>query len=232
MTSSAALFTAIGVLAALRQRDRNGQSQRVDVAMFDAVVSMTDLVTNLASLGQERMPFPTPFIVDTFRASDGWFVMQLVREHQFERLASAVGHPEWVTDPRFADRVGWGEHVEDVLRPGIEAWAATLTKLEAAQALTAAGVAAGPCNSAGEVITDPHLAQHHMLVEMPRPDGGPDGEARPVLIPGNPIKLSNVAEGPEHRVPWLGEHTRDILCAELGLDDAELQALADEGVIA
>ena len=66
-----------------------------------------------------------------------------------------------------------------------------------------------------------------MLVEMPRPDGVDE----PVLIPGNPVKLSGVAEGPETRVPWVGEHTADVLGEELGLDDAELEALRAEGVI-
>ena len=62
---------------------------------------------------------------------------------------------------------------------------------------------------------------------MPR-----DGAERPVLIPGNPVKLSKVAEGPETRVPWVGEHTRGVLAAELGLDDTELDALHEQGVIA
>ena len=91
----------------------------------------------------------------------------------------------------------------------------------------AAGIAAGPSLTAPEVIADPHVAQHHMLVEMPRSDDGPD----PVLVPGNPVKLSKVAEGPETRVPWLGEHTNDVLGAELGLTDAELSTLRSEGVI-
>ena len=113
------------MLAALRHRDRTGEGQQVDVAMYDATVAMTDIVTNLASLGVERRAFPQPFILDVFRASDGWFVMQLVREHQFERLARVVERPEWIGDARLATRAGWGEHLDDVLRPGIEAWAAT-----------------------------------------------------------------------------------------------------------
>jgi crotonobetainyl-CoA:carnitine CoA-transferase CaiB-like acyl-CoA transferase len=66
-----------------------------------------------------------------------------------------------------------------------------------------------------------------MMVEMPRVDG----VDQPVLIPGNPVKLSAVAEGPETRVPWVGEHTDEILRTELGLDDAELDSLRAEGVI-
>jgi crotonobetainyl-CoA:carnitine CoA-transferase CaiB-like acyl-CoA transferase len=225
---SAALFSTIGVLAALRHRDATGQGQRVDIAMYDAVVAMTDIVMNFASLGREQRGFPQPLILDTFRAADGWFVVQLVREHQFERLAGVVGHLEWIDDARFATRAGWGQHLDDVLRPGIETWASKLGKFEAAKLLTAAGVAAGPCHTAREVIDDPHLRSRSMVVEMPRSDD-PD---RPVLVPGNPVKLSKMIEGPETRVPWLGEHTRAVLAKELDLDDDQLDRLEGDGVIA
>src|SRR5204862_6833096 len=89
---SSALFASIGILAALRHRDRTGEGQHVDVAMLDATVAMTDIVTNFASLGLPSQPHPPPYILDTFKAADGWFVMQLVREHQFERLAETIGH--------------------------------------------------------------------------------------------------------------------------------------------
>ena len=224
---SSALYAVIGVLAALRHRDRTGEGQHVDVAMLDATVAMTDIVTNFASMGMPRVPYPAPYILDTFRAADGWFVIQLVREHQFERLAEVVGRPEWKDDPRLTERAGWGAHLEDVVRPGVEAWAATRTKAEAAEELTAAGVAAGPCFDAAEVIADPHLAKRRMLVELARTDGVDD----PVLVPGNPVKLSAVEETPEDRVPWVGEHTRRVLHDELGLTDAELDALRDEGVL-
>jgi crotonobetainyl-CoA:carnitine CoA-transferase CaiB-like acyl-CoA transferase len=100
--------------------------------------------------------------------------------------------------------------------------------VEAAKELTAAGVAAGPCFHSSDVITDPHLERRHMVVEMERVDGVDE----PVLIPGNPVKLSKVAEGPETRVPWVGEHTRTVLHDELGLSDEQLDALSTQGVIA
>jgi crotonobetainyl-CoA:carnitine CoA-transferase CaiB-like acyl-CoA transferase len=89
-------------------------------------------------------------------------------------------------------------------------------------------VAAGPCFDAGEVIADEHLARRHMLVEMERTDG----VEQPVVVPGNPVKLSKMTEGPETRVPWVGEHTVEVLRAELSLDDVELTELAKAGVIA
>jgi crotonobetainyl-CoA:carnitine CoA-transferase CaiB-like acyl-CoA transferase len=224
---SSALFATVGILAALRHRDLTGEGQCVDVAMLDATVAMTDIVTNFASLGMPSQPYPAPYILDTFRASDGWFVIQLVREHQFERLAETVGHREWLDDPRLAERAGWGEHLEDVIRPGIEGWAAARTKLEAAQALMAAGVAAGPCLESHEVMRDPHLAARNMLVSLARTDG----VEQPVIVPGNPVKLSNVPDEPDERVPWLGEHTVEVLRSDLGLDDEQVAALAEAGII-
>ncbi|HEX7522490.1 MAG TPA: CaiB/BaiF CoA-transferase family protein [Acidimicrobiia bacterium] len=225
---SSALFGVIGVLAGLRHRDLTGEGQYVDIAMLDAMVAMTDVVTNFWSMGvRPETEKALEVICEGFRASDGFVVVQIIREHQFERLADLVGAPEWKEDPRFATRAGWAPLLESVIRPAVEAWASARTKLEAAQELTAAGIAAGPSNAAPDVIADPHVAARDMLVEMPRTDG----VAEPVLIPGNPVKMSKVAEGPETRVPWVGEHTDDVLRTELALDDAHLASLRAAGVI-
>ncbi|MGH9138564.1 MAG: CaiB/BaiF CoA transferase family protein [Acidimicrobiales bacterium] len=210
---SAALFAVIGVLAALRHRDRTGEGQYVDVAMLDAVLSMTDIVTNLWSLGVRSLDGDVRLILETFEASDGWFVLQVVRDHQFQRLGELIGRPG-VTDL-------------DELRAAVSGWASSRTMREAATALTEAGLAAGPCLHPPDVIDDPHVAARHMLVAMPRTDGVDE----PVLVPGNPVKLSKVAEGPEKRVPWVGEHTGEVLRAELGLDDGALARLHAAGVI-
>jgi formyl-CoA transferase len=225
-----ALFGVIGVLAALRHRDRTGVGEYVDVAMYDAMVAMTDIVTNFWSMGLRPDPAGATgpaLIMDGFRAADGWFIVQVGREHQFERLAEVVGRPEWLTDERLAERAGWRRHLDDLIRPGVEGWAATRTRVEACEALSAAGVAAGPCYAAPDVIADPHVAARHMLVELERTDDVDE----PVLIPGNPIKLSRTTEGPETRVPWTGEHTGEVLGEELGLGDDELAPLRDDGVI-
>lgn len=223
---SSGLFAVIGVLAALRHRDATGLGQHVDIAMLDSMLSMADVVTNMWSLGQR--PHGTPeLIMDSFRAADGWFVIQVGREHQFAALATLVGHPEWIDDERFATRAGWGRHLEDVIRPALEGWAADLTRVEVCDALGGANIPAGPCYTAPEVIADPHVEARNMLVEMERPDGVDD----PVLVPGNPVKLSRMVEGPETRVPWTGEHTDEVLREEVGLSDAELASLRADGVI-
>lgn len=223
---SSALFAVVGILAALRHRETTGVGQHVDVAMFDAVVAMTDVVTNLWSLGERPSPNP-PLIMTAFRAADGFFACQVAREHQFEALARLVGREEWLSDERLATRAGWGEHVDDLIRPAVEEWARDKTRLEACDAIGRANIPAGPCFTAPEVIADPHVASRNMLVEMDRVDGVPT----PVLVPGNPVKLSRVSEGPETRVPWVGEHTEEVLNAELGLSSAEIERLRTDGVV-
>jgi len=220
------LFAAIGVLAALRQRDITGRGQYVDVAMYDAMVAMADIVPFLWSMGV-RGKRQVPGVFDGFRARDGYFVVQAVREHHLAELARAVGHPEWLSDERFAARQGWRDHLESVVRPAVETWAADKTKLEAAIALASRGIAAGPSHSAADLIADPHVASHAMLVRVPRPDS-----EEPLFVVGNPIKLSNCREADVERWPTLGEHTDDVLRSELGLSDDELQQLRAGGVTA
>ncbi len=224
------MFGVIGVLAALRHRDATGLGQYVDVSMFDAMVSMCDLAVNYWSMGQVREPdqeFNLPLILDSFQSAHGWFILQVVREHQFERLADLVGHPEWPSDERFATRQGWRDHFETVIRPAVEAWAGDKTNLQAARALAENGLASAPCSSAADVARDPHVARRNMLVELARTDG----IDQPVLVAGNPIKMSKVAEGPERDVPLMGEHTASVLASVLGLDGATIDELLAAGVI-
>ena len=216
----AALFATIGILAALRHRETTGRGQYVDIAMFDAMIAMTDVVTNFWSMGL-RDGDVGPLIMHGFRARDGWFVLQVAREQHFAKLADLIGRPEWKDDPRLATRQGWVENLETLLRPAVEGWAADLGKVEACDRLGRAGIAAGPCLSDTEVVADPHVKARNMLVELPRTDG----VEQPVLIPGNPVRLSDAAPAADGRPPWLGEHTDLVLERELGLGPAELAEL-------
>ncbi len=221
-----ALFAVIGTLAALRQRDRTGRAQRVDVAMLDAMVAMLDVVPNFWSMGMP-MGTPWPGILHGFRAADGWFMLQVLRPHQWPDLARAIDRPEWADDPRFETPQGWLDNLDAEIRPAIESWAGARAGAAACDALNAAGLVAGPVATDADVVADPHLAARHMLVEHPRSDG----VEQPVLIPGLPVKFADVAEGPESRVPWLGEHTDEVLSAELGLAGEELVQLRADGAI-
>jgi crotonobetainyl-CoA:carnitine CoA-transferase CaiB-like acyl-CoA transferase len=222
--NASALFTVVGILSALRHRDRTGLGQYVDVSMFDATLAMADMVPQLWSMGAP--PEWAAAGIAAFAACDGWFVASVFREHHFARLAELVGHPEWVGDPRFATREGWAEQIEPTIRPAVEAWARDKTKLEAARALCEIGVAAGPSNGAEDIARDPHVALRNMLVEVPRADAD-----TPMLVVGNPVKLSRASDGPIAPFPGLGEHTDAVLGEELGLDAAALAGLRERGVV-
>jgi formyl-CoA transferase len=223
-----ALFAVIGTLSALRHRERTGVGEHVDIAMYDAMVAMADMVPQLRSMGAPAAwaTAGSIGIVAGFKARDGYFVVAVFREHHFERLARTVGHPEWCSDERFATREGWARNTESVIRPAVEAWARAKTKLEACHELCAQGVAAGPSNTADDICSDPHVRAHDMLIEVPRPD-----RDEPMLVVGNPVKLSRVAEGPVTRFPRLGQHTDDVLKGMLELGDEELEALRARGVV-
>jgi crotonobetainyl-CoA:carnitine CoA-transferase CaiB-like acyl-CoA transferase len=113
-----------------------------------------------------------------------------------------------------------------VVRPALEGWARAFGKQEAAAKLCAQGIPAGPSNEAPDLVADPHVRNRDMLIEVPRADGG-----RPMLVAGNPVKLSDVAEGPALAPPRLGEHGDRILRELLGLGDAELERLRAQGAI-
>ncbi|SVA32079.1 uncharacterized protein METZ01_LOCUS84933 [marine metagenome] len=223
---SSALFGAVGILAALRHRDLTGTGQHIDVAMLDSTVAMTDIVANFQSMGIEREWGSGVGIVETFEAADGHFVLQCVREHHFEVLMAEIGRPDLLDDERLATRAGWQDHLDDLLRPAIESWSTGRTLVEVVGTLSGAGIACGPSRTSAQVVADPHLGVRNMLIETL-----PSATGQPVLVPGNPVKLSEVPEAADARVPWLGEHTDEVLAAELGLSDGRLTDLRDRGVI-
>lgn len=218
------------MLAALHHRDVTGEGQYVDVAMFDSMVAFGDVVINYWSMFERPEPGAgIPMVIDGFESGKGWFIVQCGREHEFQRLAKLIGKESWLTDERFATRQGWRANI-DVIRQGVNEWAADKTNIEACHALAAAGVAAGPVLTAEQVIEDPHLHDRNMIVELERNDG--DSVSEPVVIPGNPVKMSGFPDQPDVRPPTQGEHTDSILKDLLGMDDAAIAALHDEGVVA
>ena len=166
-------------------------------------------------------------VFDVFACRDGRFVVQAVREHQLERFARVVGHPEWRDDPRFATREGWTEQLEAVVRPAVEAWARERSMAEATTLLADAGIPCGPSQGPEALVRDPHLREREMLLEIERPDAG-----AALLVTGNPVKLSGAGPTPKRRWPTLGQHTDAVLVEELGLTRSELEALRAKGVIA
>jgi crotonobetainyl-CoA:carnitine CoA-transferase CaiB-like acyl-CoA transferase len=224
------LYAVIGVLAALHERERTGAGQYIDISMYDSMIAVADIV-HPASMGVEPSHAVDGIgILHAFRAQDGFFTVEVVREAHFPRFADAVGHHEWIDDARLRNRSGWSTHMDDVIRPGVEAWAATRTKSEAARDLAGHGVAAGPVNTASDIQADPHVRSRRLVHEL-----APLGPGTPnVAVVGNPIAFRDTATaaGAPDVWPLLGEHTDHILRERLATTDAELTELREAGVIA
>lgn len=224
------LFAVIGVMAALRHREATGLGQYVDLSMYDSMLSLADYPINVWSMGIQPKPneqVQAPGLAARFMASDGDFIVQAYRENQFERFARAVGKEEWLEDPRLASRLDWANNKDTVIAPDVEAWAADKTMIEACEILASAGVACAPSMRPANLFDDPHVEAHDMLVEIPQPTG----EGDPVVVLGNPLKFSRVVDGGEKRMPWVGEHTIELLSNELGMSSGEIAQLAEQGVI-
>jgi crotonobetainyl-CoA:carnitine CoA-transferase CaiB-like acyl-CoA transferase len=226
--TAAGLYAVIGLLAALRERERSGVGSYVDVSMYDAMVAVADVV-HPHSMGVEpAQAIDGIGILHAFRACDGWFIVEVVREPHFARLARAVGRPEWLADERLATRAGWGAHVEDLIRPAIEAWAAGRSRLVAAGELARQGIAAGPVNQPADILADPHVRARRFVHELPTPDGRAS-----VRVVGNPIAFApDDGAGEPSGWPLLGDDTERVLAARLGLDRAALDELRAQRVIA
>jgi crotonobetainyl-CoA:carnitine CoA-transferase CaiB-like acyl-CoA transferase len=219
------LYAAIGIMAALRSRDVNGVGQHLDIAMLDCMLGIQDFGLSQWCLRHEGTT--SVGIVHAFRATDGWFVLNVNRHHQFMKLADVIGRPEWASDASLSSAQDWSDKMEDVIRPGIEAWSAGRTRSQACDVLTEAGLAAGPALTFGELSSDPHLALRHMLVDS----GLKTRDGSPYLFPGDPIKLRQQPRRPDVFPPPLGRDGPGLL-AELGLSETEVEALRQAGIIA
>ena len=229
--TGSAIFGVIGVLAALRQKEQTQEGQYVDISMFDCMVALADVQIQYDSMEVEREPGkPGLLILNAFKAKDGYFMIQIGREHQWEILCGLIDKKEWLQDDRFASREGWVAHLETDIRPAIESWAENIPKLDACKKLAEAGIAAGPCNSPKDVMNDEHIKARKMILEQDLPSSSKQSSKK-MKVPGNPVKISGLEETPDTRMPWLNEHTDEILKAELNLSDEKLQSLRDDSVI-
>jgi CoA:oxalate CoA-transferase len=225
---AAALFTAIGILAALSHARATGQGQLVDVAMLDCQVAILEnaIMRHLTTgevpgpLGS-RHPSIAPF--EAFPAADGHVILA-VGTKQWSRFCQAVGRPDLTDHPRFATNALRAEHVEElreILVP-ITRQKPVATWVSEMEAI---GVPCGPVNTVDQVVRDPQIKAREMLVEIL------DAEAGPVTVAGLPIKLSATPGSLQGRAPRLGEHTEEVLAGWLHLSADEVAHLRKDGVV-
>ena len=224
------LHLAIGILAALVQRQRTGVGQRVEVAQQEAVLNLVRIhlreqyVTGrpVARQGnRSRAAAPSNlYRCRPFGAND-YVVVHCATQEMWRALTRIVGHPELADDPRFGDRQKRARYTEE-FDPLIEAWTEKRTKHEAMEILAAAGIPCGAVLDSGEILGDPSLAASGMLVSLEHPMRGR------FVMPGNPVRLS-ASPTTVTRAPLLGEHNAEIYGRWLAAD--EIENLQRDGVI-
>ena len=223
-------FAAFGALAALRHRDRTGEGQVVDAAIYESVLAvMEGLIGEYAVEGRTRertgsfLPDIAPSNV--YRAADGLLIIAANQDTVWARLARAMGAPELASDPRYASHVARGRNQAE-LDARIEAWTRTHTVEALETLLLAHSVPHGRLYTARDMLADPHFAAREAIVEVASERFGtlPMQAVAPRLsrTPGR-IRWS----GPER----LGAHTEEVLTELLDLTPEQVARLRSSGIV-
>lgn len=212
---TAGLFTVVGIMAALSERDRTGAGAHVDVAMLDCQIAILENAvaryqvtgTSPGPIGT-RHPTITPF--QAFATADRPIVLAAGNDALWRALCAGLERPDLAEDARFASNAARTEHVNE-LKEAVEARLRTAGAEHWLAVLDAAGVPAGPLNDVAAALANPQVAARQMLVETATPGG------RPLWVAGNPVKLSGHADnGRRTPAPKL-DGDRAAILADLGL---------------
>ena len=223
------LYTAIAALAAVRERETTGQGKHIDMALFDvAVASTANQAMNYLVTGEApgRMGNGHPNVVpyQSFATSDGHVVVAVGNDSQFARFCEAGGRPDLAGDERFRTNAGRVEH-RDALIPALADMMLVRTQDEWIAALEAVGVPCGPINDLRRIFADPQAEARGLRMELPHSEAGSvPGVANPIRYVGEPHDYPGGA-------PALGEHTEEVLGGLLGMDEDEIAALREDGVV-
>ena len=164
----------------------------------------------------------TPF-GGMYETADGYVILAAGNDNMWPRTCNALGHPEWLEDPRFETRDSRTEHV-DVLEEEIGAWLKQRTTKQAVDELSEHSIPVAPVNSTEQAANEPQLHERDILMEVPDPVAGT------MWVSGESIKFSRtpMVVG---SAPTVGQHTRELLADILGYSDDQVQALVDEEVV-
>ena len=225
------MYASTAILAALRHRDATGEGQHIDTCLLDTQISwLINEGTNYlvsgkipVQLGNEH-PNIVPYKV--FATQDGYVILAVGNDRQFQDWCACAGADALKDDPRFATnplRIA----NRAALYAAMPAYMAGRTTEQWLDRLAALKVPCSPVNNIKQVFEDPHVQHRQMRIEMDHPKAG----AGTVPLIGNPLKMS--ATPPQYRTapPVLGQHTDEVLAEVLGMEGAEISALKDAGTV-
>jgi crotonobetainyl-CoA:carnitine CoA-transferase CaiB-like acyl-CoA transferase len=205
------VYSTVGILAALAQRERTGKGAYVDTALVDSTVgilannAMNFLVsgkvpTRLGNAHANIVPY------QEFPAADGHLIIASGNDSQFHKLCGALGATEISSNPAYKDNVGRLTNRDKII-PELTAYTKKFKRDDLLAKLEAVGVPAGPINNIAQVFDDPQVVHRGMKLDMP------SKAAKAGSIPGvrTPIVMDGVPQSSGRPSPLLGEHTQDIL---------------------
>jgi len=219
---------AYAIMLALYQRERDGQGQYIDVAMYDTIVALSERSLTAYSLTghvleRGREPYMSPW--GPFECSDGWLALVIATERDWSRFCEAMERPDLVDHEGTKSGPERAQSMNGWLGEALAEWFGRHTKDEAVEKLLAVGLPVGPVQNAQEIFGCPQVAARKQLIDVPDPVLGT------VRLVGSPIKLSGSPEPVTNAAPSLGEHTAEILREVLGYPEEEVNRLQAEGVL-
>ena len=205
----AGLYAIQGILLALIERQRSGQGQQIDVALFDSMLSAMHLpVGILLATGEDpgRVGNDHPSIApyETIRAKDGSIIVAVGNPRLWVQFCDALGRRDLCDDPRFRTNTARLTN-RDELRTTLQAVFDTMSVDELIQRLEAHNVPCGKLRSVRDALEDPQVAARDMLLQLEFPTVGP------IKVLGNPVKLSRTPYVIRQPPPRLGEHTEEVV---------------------
>jgi crotonobetainyl-CoA:carnitine CoA-transferase CaiB-like acyl-CoA transferase len=205
------VYSAVGILAALAQREKTGRGGHVDTALIDTTAGiLANQALNYLISGKvpHRMGNAHPNVIpyQVFPVADGHIIIASGNDSQFAKLCSVLGEPALAKDPRYIDNKARLEHRPELIGH-LCALTAKIPRAELLEKLEAVGVPAGPINDLAQVFADPQVIHRGMRIDRP------SAAAEAGTIPGvrTPIVLDGAPMAAERSAPRLGEHTEEIL---------------------
>lgn len=225
-----ASYGCMGVLAALHHREKTGEGQVVDTALYESVLQvMEGLVPEYDFNGfiRERSGSILPGIApsNVYQCKDGHFMIGANKDEIFARLAAAMGQPELANDDRYATHIARGKNQTE-LDNLVNAWTGTLTVDEVEAAMIEHSIPAGRVYTAPDMLADPHFQAREAIIEVETAKRGK------IKMQNAFPKLSKTPSGVRRHAPATpGEHNSEVFAEVLGFGDAELAELAAKAAI-
>ncbi|MCH9692088.1 MAG: CoA transferase [Gammaproteobacteria bacterium] len=223
------MYAVAAVLAAIVHRQQSGEGQYIDLALLDTQVAwLANQGQNYLTSGQvpERKGSAHPNIVpyQTVPASDGFFMLAVGNDNQFQRFCVIAGLDEIAATPQYANNAGRVK-ARQMLIPLVEAATRKQPVCWWLQQLEKAQIPCGPINNLQQVFTDPQVQAREMVIEQSHPTAGTLRSIR------NPVRFSSTELEYKQAPPLLGQHTQEVLCSMLGYTDEKIAELKVTGVV-